>query len=154
MSSEISKKLTLDWPENMSYDISDTPISENYSERTGFTQKRTSIFHKKRLLDIFLFALALGKQKGIRTPLKKKSQSMPTNALTEEEIWMMTCVALSEPNADLDILTKPAEIVKICEEYANTGINELITRDYNSSLSDPLGPYEKLLEENLEKLAK
>jgi len=154
MSSEISKKLTLDWPENISYDSSNDQISENFSERTGFVTKRISIFHKKRLLDVFLFALALGKQKGIRTPLKKKSQSMPTKALTEEEIWMMTSVALSEPKSDLDLLTKPSEIVKICEEYANTGINELITRDYNSSLSDPLGPYEKLLEENLEKQAK
>lgn len=154
MSSEISKKLTLDWPPHISYDSSDERISENFSERTGFVAKRTSIFYKKRLLDIFLFALALGKRKGIRTPLKKKSQSMPTDALTEEEIWLMTSVALSEPKSDLDILTKPAEIVKICEEYANTGINDLITRDYNSSLSDPLGPYEKLLEEGLKEQAK
>lgn len=154
MSSELSKKLTIDWPKNMSYDTSDERISDYFSERVGVVTKRGSIFYKKRLIDVFLFAMALGKQKGLRTPLDKKSISMPTDALKEEEIWLMSSVALSEKESDLDILTKPEEIVKICEEYANTGVKHLIALDFGTSLSDPLEPYEKLLEENLEKLTK
>lgn len=154
MSSELSKKLTIDWPKNMSYDISDERISDYFSERVGVVTKRGSIFHKKRLIDVFLFAMALGKQKGLRTPLGKKSNSMPTDALKEEEIWLMSSVALSEKDADLDILTKPEEIVKICEEYANTGVKALIALDFSTSISDPLEPYEKLMEENLEKLTR
>lgn len=78
---------------------------------------------------------------------------MPTNALREEEIWLMTSIALAEDGSDLDILTKPEEIVKICEEYANTGINALITLDYNTSLSDPLQPYEKFFQDTLQDLS-
>ena len=154
MSSEISKKLIIDWPKNMSYDTSDERISDYFSERVGVVTKRGSIFHKKRLIDVFLFAMALGKQKELRTPLAKKSLSMPTDALKEEEIWLMSSIALSEKDADLDILTTPEEIVKICEEYANTGVKSLIALDYSTSLSDPLEPYEKLMEENIVKFSR
>lgn len=151
MNSERTKKLTLDWPERLSFDSTCDRIVTYYSEKIGITTERESIFYKKRLLDVFLFALALGKQKGIRTKVLKKSRVMPTDALREEEIWLMTSIALSEDNADLDILTKPDEIVNICEEYANTGINTLVTLDFTSTGSDPLEPYENLLQENLEK---
>jgi len=154
MSSDISKKLTVDWPKNMSYDISDQRTADYVSERVGVVTKRGSIFYKKRLLDVFLFAMAKGKQKGLRTPLTKKSNSMPTDALKEEEIWLMSSIALSEKNSDLDILTKPEEIIKICEEYANTGVKDLIAIDFSTSISDPLEPYEKLMEDNLEKLTR
>lgn len=153
MSTETSKKLTVDWPDLVSYDLSNDRIASYYSDREGVTRKRGSIFYDKRLLDVFLVAMAIGKQKGYRTKLEKKSRSMPTNALREEEIWLMTSIALAEENSDLDILTKPEEIVKICEEYANTGINTLITLDYNTSLSDPLQPYEKFFEDTLQEIS-
>lgn len=152
MDSTIIKQITADWPGNLSYDKSDDKIKAFYSESEGATTKRGSIFFGKRLLDIFIFAMALGKQSGVRTPLKSKSQTMPVTSLRQDEVWLMTCVALVEPKSDLDIFAKPKDIVTICEEYANTGIKRLIAIDARASPSDPLGPYEELLEKHLQKL--
>jgi hypothetical protein len=67
---------------------------------------------------------------------------MPTDALKAEEIWLMTAVALAEPGSTIDILTRPVEIVNICEQYANAGIQVLMELDKGVISSDPLGPYE------------
>lgn len=148
------KKIIADWPEFLSYDNSDEKIKKFYSEFEGEKTKRGSIFYGKRLLDIFLLSMAIGKQSGIRTKLENKSRTMPRNALTEDEIWLMTCVAFTEKDGDLKVLTDPKEIVNICEEYANTGIRKLIALDIGSSFSDPLGPYEDLLEKKLKEAVK
>lgn len=149
MDSKNIKRIVADWPDDISYDSSDDKIKNYYSQSDGAVSKRSSIFHGKRLLDIFMFSLALGKNTGYRTPLNSKSKSMPKEALTEEEIWLMTCIALLEKNGDLNVLTDPREIVNICEEYANTGIRKLLSIDLGSSISDPLAPYEELLEKQM-----
>ncbi len=154
MDSRNVKKIIVDWPEFLSYDNSDDKIKSFYSEQEGEKTKSSSIFYGKRLLDIFLLAMAIGKQSGTRTKLVNKSRSMPRSALTEEEIWMMTCVALTEEEGELKVLTEPKDIVNICEEYANTGIRKLIALDYGSSISDPLEPYEELLSKKLTEAVK
>ena len=146
--SKVSKILTVDWPKYMSYDNLHEKTAEHFSEREGVINKPGSIFYKKRLIDVFLFAMAIGRQEGLRTLLGRKSMTIPTNRLKEEEVWLMCSVALSENKSDLDILTKPDEIIKICEEYANTGIKTMIALDYGYK-SDPSEPYEKLMEENI-----
>lgn len=155
MDSRNLKKIVADWPEFISYDNSDDKIKNFYSEHEGEKSKKSSIFYKKRLLDIFLLAMAIGKQSGGgRTKLVSKSRTMPRDALTEEEIWMMTCVAFEEKEGDLNVLSDPKELVNICEEYANTGIRKLMALDYGSSITDPMEPYENLLTKNLDKSIK
>jgi hypothetical protein len=155
MDSRNLKKIVADWPEFLSYDNSDEKIKSFYSEHAGEKTKKSSIFYEKRLLDIFLLAMAIGKQSGGgRLKLASKSRTMPRNALTEEEIWIMTCVAFEEKEGDLNVLSDPKELVNICEEYANAGIRKLMALDYGSSITDPLEQYENLLTKNLDKLIK
>jgi hypothetical protein len=136
------RKLVSNWPQYISYENSDPTISKFYDEALGAVTNENSIFHKKRLLEIFIFSMAIGKFEGMKMELKKKSRSMPTDALKAEEIWLMTAVALAEPGSNIDILTKPSEIVNICEQYANAGIQVLMSLDKDTITSDPLGMYE------------
>jgi hypothetical protein len=65
------RKLVSNWPQNISYENSDPTISRFYDESHGAVNTENSIFHKKRLLDIFLFAMAIGKYEGMKMELKK-----------------------------------------------------------------------------------
>lgn len=152
MDSTIIKQITADWPPNLSYDKSDEKIRAFYSESDGATKRKGSIFYGKNLLDIFILAMAIGKySSGVGTKLKSKSSSMPVKSLREEDMWLMVCVALTEGKNDIDIFTRPKDIVTICEQYANTGIKKLIAIDARASAADPLGPYEELLKLHLQK---
>lgn len=149
-----TRKLISDWPQNISYDNSDLTISSFYAEQSGAVKNPNSIFFNKRLLDIFLFSMAIGKNLKMRIPLRKRSRSMPTDALKPEEIWLMTAVALAEPGNDIDILTRPGEIVEICEQYANAGIPILVKLDRESISPDPLSSYQEYFKEIVSSLEK
>jgi hypothetical protein len=138
------KKLIVDWPDYISYDNSNEKVSDFYDDRKGATQNPNSIFHGKRLLDIFLFAMAIGRYYDLREPLKKKSRTMPKDALKDNEVWMMTAVALAT-STTLAILTQPREIVEICEEYANGGIRTVIAMDNGGTPENWLQSYEDRL---------
>ena len=49
--------------------------------------------------------------------------------MQEEHVWGMIAVAMAEKDSDLNTLDKGNEMVKICEEYANTGMKTLIVMD-------------------------
>ena len=130
MSSTSSKKIiTANWPKNLSYDKSDPVIDAYFSNIGGAQKKETSFFYKKTGFEIFITAMGIGKQIGEKTKLKKPSQTLPTPNLQEEHVWAMIAVAMAEKNSDLNTLEKGNEMVKICEEYANTGIKTLIAMD-------------------------
>ena len=38
-----------------------------------------------------------------RIPIENPSQSIRRDALTEDEVWLMCCIALSEEDTDLDV---------------------------------------------------
>ena len=135
--SELSNKgndLLYGWPENISYNKS-TEIEKYFSKERGAVNESTSLFYqKKRILEIFIFAMALGKNRKSYLPWSdisksKKSLTMPTDALTEEEIWLMTCIAISHENKGIEVIKHPKKIVEICEGYANGGIALLLSYD-------------------------
>ena len=88
----------------------------------------TSIFYKRRQIDIFLLAMAIGFARKNRKKVTRPSMSIRRDALREKEVWMMCSVALAEEGR-LEVLADPPRVVRICEEYANGGINELIKMD-------------------------
>ena len=146
------KRLTEGWPEGISYNTGDKEIDDYYDKNNGAVSKRTSFFYKKRLLDIFIYAMAIGKKLGKHTSFTDRSYSMPVDALKEDEIWLMISVALSEKNNDLKLFENPKEIVRTCEEYANAGIKPLIELDRITSIDNPNGSFEEKLQELLKDL--
>ena len=136
MSTDISKirLLVSNWPEHISYDKSNEDVVDYYGKyNNGYTTKKHSFFYGKRNLDIFTYAMAIGKHYNTKRALKSKSISLPADSLKENEIWMMISVVFSEPNVDIKILSDGKEIVKICEQYANAGIEKLIDMDKNGA---------------------
>ena len=127
---KIAMQLQSDWPHDMSYDKDNAEAAKFYgvSGGDGAVGDDTSIFHKKRQVDIFLLAMSIGHAKKIRKRVARPSMSIRRDALTEKETWIMCSVALAAEKR-LEVLADPALIVRICEEYANGGIDELMRMD-------------------------
>ncbi len=149
MSNRISRLLQADWPAHMSYDKDEPDVEGFYSTISGTVREKTSIFNNKRQIDIFLLAMAMGIEMGERKKLKRPSQTLRRDALTEIEVWMMCSVALAEERT-LDVLANPSRVIKICEEYSNGGINTLMSLNMLSG-SNISEPYEESLENFLDK---
>ncbi|MDA7990634.1 MAG: hypothetical protein MPK30_05995 [Gammaproteobacteria bacterium] len=147
MTNKVTLHLQSDWPVHMSYDKSDKDIENFYSAIKGAISENGSIFYQKRQIDIFMLAMAIGKEKNNRVKLKSESNSIRRDALTEREMWLMCSVALDEEK-DLDVLGDPSRVVKICEEYANGGIHNLISMH---RMPGVLEPFEDSLDDLLKK---
>ena len=147
---KISRQLQAGWPIHMSYDRSDSDVYRFYSSINGVFLEENSIFYNKRQIDVFLLAMAIGKELDAKKPLKEPSQTIRCDALREEEVWLMCCVGLSEDNASLDTLADPTKLIRTCEEYSNGGIKKLIQIE---NQTDPNNEqYEEFLEKGISKL--
>lgn len=142
MSQKAAKRIQADWKLHLSYDKSDPNIENFYSSINGAVTDKGSMFYNKRQIDIFLLAMAIGKEQNNREKVTLHSDSIRRDALTEKEVWMMCSVVLAECS-DLTALAEPREIFKICEEYANGGIQTLMALD--KSGSNVGGQYEDFL---------
>ena len=129
-SKKIAMHLQSDWPHDMSYDKANPEAANFYgvSGGDGAIGADTSIFYKKRQVDIFLLAMAIGYARKSRKKVVRPSASIRRDALTEKEVWIMCSVALAEEGR-LEVLADPTRVVRICEEYANGGIDELMRMD-------------------------
>ena len=129
-SKKIALHLQSDWPHDMSYDKANNEAAMFYditSEGSAIGAD-TSIFYKRRQVDIFLLAMAIGYARKNRKKIARPSMSIRRDALKEKEVWIMCSVALAEEGC-LEVLADPPRVVRICEEYANGGIDELIKMD-------------------------
>ena len=147
---KISRQLQAGWPTHMSYDRSDSDVDRFYSSINGVFLEENSIFYNKRQIDVFLLAMAIGKELDAKKSLKKPSQTIRCDALLEEEVWLMCCVGLSEDDASLDTLADPAKLIRTCEEYSNGGIKKLIQIEKQSDPNNK--QYEEFLEKGISKL--
>lgn len=145
---KIAMQLQSDWPHDMSYDKDNDEAAKFYgvSGGEGAVGDDTSIFHKKRQVDIFLLAMSIGHAKKISKKVARPSMSIRRDALTEKETWLMCSVAL-DAEKRLEVLADPARIVRICEEYANGGIDELMRMDKSGRGSEKY-------EDSIERLAR
>ena len=151
MTGSIAKRIQADWPFHLSYDKGDQSIDDFYSSIKGVIREKNSIFYEKRQIDIFLFAMAIGKSQNSREKIKKSSNSIRRDALTEEETWMMCGIVLGEENAGLDALSNTRELIKTCEEYSNGGIKTLMVMEKDRLSKGMVDPYETFLERAIEK---
>ena len=152
MSLHKTRKLTYDWEPYFSYDKTDDEVVSFYSadRPESATNDAGSIFYKKTLWDIFVYAMAIGKSKELRKQLVKPSRTIPVDAIKEHHIVSMLGVAFSDESIGLEILQNPKDLRIICEEYANGGIDFLIEmkklRDHDNPLSELEKEFFKLLE--------
>ena len=102
-----------------------------------------SIFKDLGLKDIFLYALALGFKDGARLQINKRRANIRLQYFNEQDEWLLKVVAISEAQ-NLDILTKPKDIINIAEEYANRGITLLQTK-----MNNELGDFGKIVHEEI-----
>jgi hypothetical protein len=85
-----------------------------------------SFFYNKEMTNIFIMAMALGFKKDARNPVKKPSNSIPTDVFTKEEKWLIISLYFkTHPKEGVSGLWEPEQILKNAEEYANGGIQYL-----------------------------
>jgi dnd system-associated protein 4 len=101
-------------------------------------------FHSKANKHIFMMALGYGYKYGKRKKLSdKKFGFVRLEYLNNEEISIINAIAVKEAGS-LDILLDKAEVFKIAEEYANTGL-KLILKDVLGEIEGNYGDYHKRL---------
>ena len=154
-----AKKLTAGWPK-VGYDKEDSKVLSFYAKMSGTITDRKSFFARKKLADVFIFAMALGKNAEIKKPYEKKGDRRDTIdmeyiAITPEYVWMMIAIAIEESKGDLTIFEDPkTKIIDVCEQYANYGIQQLMDMEEQASASDPYIGYENKFVELLDQFSK
>ena len=151
-----AKKIVAGWP-NVGYDGENDDVRGFYARASGTTKNRTSMFAQKKLADIFIFAMTLGKNAGATQDYEKKSDrkdsiNMEYIANQPEYLWMMIAIAIEESDGNLEIFQEPREIIDICERYANYGIKLLMDMENQASVSDPYIGYEEKFGDLLQNL--
>ncbi|ARS64872.1 hypothetical protein NMSP_1257 [Candidatus Nitrosomarinus catalina] len=139
-------------------------VSDFYSKFKGSTRDRTSFFSGCTDKDIFIYAMCIGKQKGLKNEYlkgengkidRKDHIDMEYFKRDPEYLWMMLATALTE-SRDLESgeptldSFEPKNVLKICEEYANAGITFLMKMNNECRPTDPYSAYEEKLKELLD----
>ena len=146
----------------VAYDGNVPGVSDFYSKFKGQTRERTSFFSGATDKDIFILAMCLGKKKGIKNEFVKENGKTDIKdhidveyfARDPEYLWMMLATALTESKDEngeptLDAF-EPKNVLKICQEYANAGIHELMKMDATTGRQDPFKAYDEKLVELLD----
>jgi hypothetical protein len=85
----------------------------------------TTIFAGKNQKDLFIFAMALGKNRLLnKTEVKDRQANIPVSALNERQKWILLSIALANTN-DLLCLKDENPHYKEAESYAEEGMNIL-----------------------------
>ena len=149
----------------VAYDGARQDVRNFYSKIEGQKSQRGTFFEAKKLTDIFIYAMCLGKFENQKLPFEidpvtKKIDRRATIDLKyfasqPEYVWMMVAVALEETkdsqgNPTMDIFKEPRKIIEICEQYANGGIADLIAMSRDVSPDDQFRGYAKKLRDLIE----
>ena len=147
----------------VAYDGNIPEVAEFYSKFKGKTRDRTSFFGGATDKDIFIYAMCLGKKKGLKNDFIKTDGKVDMRdhidveyfARDPEYLWMMLATALTEtrdPETGEPTLDsfEPKNVLKICQEYANAGIHELIRMEKSIGKKDPFKAYDEKLCELLD----
>jgi dnd system-associated protein 4 len=115
----------------------DLSIDESNRENLELlVQSEHSPYWKKSMKDVFLVSAALGFYNGERTPLKRKKSTIPRSVLSDQEMWLLKSIAVSEKR-ELEILANMKEVLEIAEEYADSGITILRDIVFAGAPGDP-----------------
>jgi len=107
--------------------------------------------------------MCLGKKKGLKNEFVKIDGKVDIKdhidveyfARDPEYLWMMLATALTEtkdPESGEPTLDafEPKNVLKICQEYANAGIHELMKMEKVTGRADPFKAYDEKLVELLD----
>lgn len=123
---------------------------EIYSDKKGgwLNKESKSIFAGKFQKDLFIFAMALGKQRGGQpTPLTPpKQNNVRVDAMTEKQKWALLSIGISK-NKTLLCLKDESPMYADAEEYAHEGLKILISHVDKYGIN-----YPKALEAELKEL--
>jgi dnd system-associated protein 4 len=108
----------------------DASVHYLYSELADrATPNNPSLF--RIMKDLFMLSFAFGAARRVRVPLSKSRDIFEASVFTEEDWATIEAVAISEFK-DLRVLQSPdddmrsnAEVLKMAEEYANAGIQDV-----------------------------
>ena len=120
------------------------------------------MFAGRKLADIFIYSMALGKHADLTEDYAKKSdrkESIDIEYIAQrpEYLWMMIAVAVEEAKEKkidpLGIFENPRKhIYDVCERYANYGVKLLMRIENVTTVKDPLAGFEikfnEVLKEN------
>ncbi len=148
----------------VAYDGARPDVRAFYDKVEGQKSTRGGFFEGKKLTDIFIYAMCLGKSEnesrnfeidGVTGKTDRRATiDLEYFANQPEYVWMMVSVALNETkdlngNPTMEIFKEPKKIIEICEKYANGGISDLISMADNFSTDDKYRGYAKKLRELL-----
>ncbi|MBT8508696.1 hypothetical protein AZH53_09795 [Methanomicrobiaceae archaeon CYW5] len=138
---------TFEVPRNASYSKDHADYYQN--KENGWLGKNSStIFQGKRQKDLFLFAYAIGKNRGSKSIFKpnERRSNVSVEAMTNEEKWCIVASGIEE-TGDILCLDDQKSVYEDAEEYAKEGI-EII-----KSHMERYGPnYPKQLELELKEI--
>lgn len=122
---------------------------EYYTDKKdGWLNKESkSIFAGKFQKDLFIFAMAVGKNRQKKSPVKSpKLANVRVDAMTEKQKWALLSIGISE-SENLLCLKDESPLYSNAEEYAYEGINILVSRVEKYGIN-----YPKALEAELKEI--
>ena len=139
---KLSKKaseLISNWPDQIAYPSNKSDRDESWKQVEEFYKNASKkdegnlFYNHTEYMRVFIMAMAIGRNRKdcrLWNELEgaKKVKTMPKSALHEEEIWLMTSIAIAHENST-NVINDPKRIVEICEGYANGGIGVLMSWD-------------------------
>jgi len=102
--------------------------AEYYQDKDGWLSKNSrSIFSGKYQKDLFIFAMAIGKYRHKKSPVKPpKLNNVRVDAMTEKQKWALLSIGITQ-SGDLYCLKDEAPLYAEAEEYAFEGIQIIIS---------------------------
>jgi hypothetical protein len=113
------------------YASQDLSIAAEVSERIGDFVSRSEKDGKPfaRQVDAWWLGIGLGVHMGYRTPLPNKTVKFNDGSILSTDPWRINHLELLALAEEGDaILDKPAQVIRIASEYANTGLPWLVDK--------------------------
>jgi dnd system-associated protein 4 len=109
--------------DRVSIESSTHGIYQELSERSGQDPEKAPFYLMK---DVFIWAVTIGVQSGNRRPLSGgRNQIFRWDQFsTDVDVPALMAIAVAE-TGDVEILDNESQILRIAEEYANSGIRKL-----------------------------
>lgn len=113
-------------PRDIAYSKDHIPRYQTIDKNLSWTHKESnSIFAGFKQADLFLFAMALGKNRDKCSDLKNAQKNIPVSALNKESMkWVVLSIGIGE-SKDLLELKNEDQLYAKAEKYANEGIGIL-----------------------------